>query len=710
MIAPHARDGALGMAGVVVANVILGTSSMFWHALGNVPPTTLIGYRILVSLVTLCAALALLGRARAALATASNARLVLIHLAAAILVCLNWLTFIWGSIHGRVIETGLGYLIAPAVTIALGAVVMRERLGRVRTAALAVCLLGVVLLILRSSELEWWVYVTIGTTWGMYSFLKKLTTADPVTGLTLEDRTARHRHRRGGRALVLLARPGAGRGRDRDRPAGDMWPGVGDAVVADFLRRQEDHADRVGVPAVRPADDPVRRGADLLRPGAVGQHGAVLRRGVAVADLDRRRFRAPRAPDPPLAGADHWDTYWDTRGDIRGKDPPAMNCDVLVVGAGVFGAATTWALAERGARVLVVDAHGPTHRYGSSHGENRIFRRAYWEGGVYLPMLNRADALWTELEETCGDTLVMRTGGVFIGSEESGVVDLSRRTARLGGIEHEVWDAARLAERFPWFGVGDGMTALYEPGAYSIFATRARLAMLDAAVRRQAGVRFGAEVVRVVPTGDGVDRAAALRRDDLRAVPSFWPPARGCRGHWLRASSTSSHPCVSRSTGSGRTPALGVDGFPAFLYETAAGEVVYGVPEGDVVKIGFHNRQQQPADPRDVAPPPVTPRLRKEIAAMVARIFTGIDPEPVRWRQCYYTLTPDGSFVIDRSSADHRIVHASACSGHGFKFATAVGECAAALALDEPPPVDLAPFTAARFPAVTLDPRPSPRT
>jgi chloramphenicol-sensitive protein RarD len=186
MTAPHPRGSAVGIAAMAVANVILGASSLFWHALGDVQPTTLLGYRILVSLVTLCAALALLGRARAALEAASNIRVVLIHLTAAVLVCANWLTFIWGSIHGKVIETGLGYLIAPAVTIALGAVVMRERLGRVRSGALAVCLLGVVLLILRSSELEWWVYVTIGTTWGMYSFLKKLTTADPVTGLTLE--------------------------------------------------------------------------------------------------------------------------------------------------------------------------------------------------------------------------------------------------------------------------------------------------------------------------------------------------------------------------------------------------------------------------------------------------------------------------------------------------------------------------------------------
>lgn len=377
-----------------------------------------------------------------------------------------------------------------------------------------------------------------------------------------------------------------------------------------------------------------------------------------------------------------------------------MNYDVLVVGTGVVGSATTWALAERGARVLAVDVHGPTHRYGSSHGEGRIFRRAYWEGATYLPLLNRAHELWTELEEIHGHTLLVRTGGVFVGSRESGVVELSRRTAQLGGIEHEVWDAARLTERYPWFGVGDEMTALYEPGAYTVLATRARLAMLDAAVDRLARVRFGEEVVELRPAGSGVE--VRLRSGETVSCGSVVLAT----GPWMQG---------ALATGLGhvltpmRVPVywfrvdhpLGIDGFPAFLYESAAGEVVYGVPEwcegGPQVKIGFHNRQQRAGDPLDVTPHAVTPRFRQEMAAMVARVFTGIDPDPLRWRQCYYTLTPDGSFVIDRSPVDPRIVHASACSGHGFKFATAVGECAATLALGEPAPVDLSPFTSGRF-------------
>ncbi len=175
-----------GVAAMALANVILGASSLYWRALSHVSPTTLLGYRILVSLITLGIVLALLKRMRPVVDAASDSRLLLLHLMAAILVCANWLTFIWGSVHGHVLETGLGYLIAPAVTIVLGAGVMRERLDSVRVVALVLCLSGIILLIARSHELESWVYLTIGTTWGIYSFLKKLTTADPFTGLTLE--------------------------------------------------------------------------------------------------------------------------------------------------------------------------------------------------------------------------------------------------------------------------------------------------------------------------------------------------------------------------------------------------------------------------------------------------------------------------------------------------------------------------------------------
>ncbi|MEU0007975.1 N-methyl-L-tryptophan oxidase [Streptomyces sp. NPDC006314] len=377
-----------------------------------------------------------------------------------------------------------------------------------------------------------------------------------------------------------------------------------------------------------------------------------------------------------------------------------ISCDVLVVGMGVFGSAATWALAEQGATVLAVDTHGPTHRYGSSHGESRIFRRAYREGAHYLPLLARAHELWTELEQRHGDTLLVRSGGVFIGTTSSGVVEFSRRTAQVGGIAHELWTAAELAEHFPWFDVDSGMSALYEPGAYGILASRARLAMLDAAVRRNAVLRFGTQVVEVRPGRDGV--AVRLRSGEEVHCGSVVMAA----GPWMRGSLPAGLDQVLRPVRVPvywfrAAPALGTAGFPVFLYEEPEGGVLYGLAEwgqdGQLVKIGFHDRQHQPGDPADAVTPQVPEGFRKEIETAVARVFTGIEPKPLAWRTCFYTMTPDGDFLIDRVPDAPAIVRVSACSGHGFKFAPAVGECAAALALGEAPGTDLTAFAAARF-------------
>ncbi|MCZ7462331.1 N-methyl-L-tryptophan oxidase [Streptomyces sp. WMMC940] len=374
--------------------------------------------------------------------------------------------------------------------------------------------------------------------------------------------------------------------------------------------------------------------------------------------------------------------------------------DVVVVGLGISGSATVSALAARGASVLAVDTHGPTHRYGSSHGESRIFRRTYWEGTSYLPLLNRADRMWSELERAHGDVLTVRTGGLFMGDSTEGLVELSRHTAQDGCIPHEIWDAAEANARFDWLNLGPDISVLYEPGAYTLLADRARLALLDAAVRAGAVVRFGERALAVSSTAEGasvhlgsgetvscgaIALSAGPWSNDFLAdeLPGILHPHR-VPVYWFRT----------------RFPGAN-EGMPAFVYESASGGVVYGCPEwgrgGREVKIGFHNRQQTPGDPSDPTPHRVGSTQQAEIVEAVSRFLTEIDPEPVRSAMCFYTMTPDGSFVIDRARSAPRLVYSAACSGHGFKFAPAIGECLALLALGEKPDLDLTAFARARF-------------
>lgn len=186
MIPTRAGTGnLLAILSGVAANLLLGFSSLFWKALAALPPATLVGYRILSSLAILLLVMALLGRFRD-LGARLGWRIMAIHAVAALLVVVNWGTFIWASIHGHVIESGLGYLIAPFVAIAVGALALGDPMGVMRKAALAVIVAAVFALIQRSGELQHWVYLVIGATWGAYACLKKLTTLDAFSGLLCE--------------------------------------------------------------------------------------------------------------------------------------------------------------------------------------------------------------------------------------------------------------------------------------------------------------------------------------------------------------------------------------------------------------------------------------------------------------------------------------------------------------------------------------------
>ncbi|QBE67579.1 rarD protein [Pseudoduganella lutea] len=169
----------------VAANLFLGFSSLFWWELAALPPATLLGYRILLSLATLAVVMAMLDRFRG-LGARLTGRVLAIHAAAAGLVVINWGTFIWASIHGHVVESGLGYLIAPFVAIAVGAVAVGDPTSWIRKGALAVIVAAVCVMVQRSGELQHWVYLVIGATWGAYACLKKLTTLDAFSGLLCE--------------------------------------------------------------------------------------------------------------------------------------------------------------------------------------------------------------------------------------------------------------------------------------------------------------------------------------------------------------------------------------------------------------------------------------------------------------------------------------------------------------------------------------------
>lgn len=167
-----------------IANLILAASSLYWRALAEIPPLTVLAYRVILS----AAALSLLTFTPKNVSQIKNLtpRSILTHFIASFFVAANWITFINASANGYILESGLGYLIAPLISISLGILIYREQVTHTKFFTVAISLIASVLLIISSESLNHWTYLLIATTWGSYTYLKKATPLDAVSGLFLE--------------------------------------------------------------------------------------------------------------------------------------------------------------------------------------------------------------------------------------------------------------------------------------------------------------------------------------------------------------------------------------------------------------------------------------------------------------------------------------------------------------------------------------------
>ncbi|MBE7204423.1 MAG: FAD-dependent oxidoreductase, partial [Parafilimonas terrae] len=155
--------------------------------------------------------------------------------------------------------------------------------------------------------------------------------------------------------------------------------------------------------------------------------------------------------------------------------------DVIVVGIGGMGSAASWQLARRGQRVLGLERYDIPHAMGSSHGISRIIRLPYYEDPAYVPLLRRAYELWREIEAATGEEILVITGSIDGGSEDSDVFQGALASARLHALPHEVLTAAAVNERFPAYRLPEGMRAVYQPQGGLVASERAIVAHVRAA-------------------------------------------------------------------------------------------------------------------------------------------------------------------------------------------------------------------------------------
>jgi sarcosine oxidase len=381
------------------------------------------------------------------------------------------------------------------------------------------------------------------------------------------------------------------------------------------------------------------------------------------------------------------------------SDKEIVKYDVVVIGLGVTGAASAWQLGERGARVLGLDRFSPPHGLGSSHGGTRVTREAYFEQPAFVPLVRRARALWRALEQATGRTLFRATGVLSLGAAGGRIARGALASARAHGVAIELLEAAAVRRRFEGLAPDADMIGVYEPGAGLLFPESCVTALHEAARAAGAALVHDEGVLGLEPGADEVVvRTTSGRYAADRVVVAA--------GSWLPALLPDLRlPLVVErqvTTWFEAPPYLAAARSPVTLWEVPDGTVLYTCPDvGEGFKAALHHGG--PAVDPETVDRSIHAADVAAIRQRVAHYLPGADGPPLRSSVCLYTNTPDDAFILDVHPGDERIVIASACSGHGFKFGPAVGEIVTDLIQQRPSTHDRTPFGFGRFGARACD-------
>jgi sarcosine oxidase len=370
--------------------------------------------------------------------------------------------------------------------------------------------------------------------------------------------------------------------------------------------------------------------------------------------------------------------------------------DVAVIGLGAMGSAALFHLARRGRRVVGIEQFEPGHDRGSSHGESRAIRLGYFEHPSYVPLARRAYENWRELERLAGEKVLTVTGVLEIGKPGSVIVEGSLAANRLHELEHEVLDTGEIAKRYTQFTLPRDYSAVWQPDGGFLQPELANALHLKLARAAGAEVLVNTPVLGVEPTSGGV--RVVLEGRVIEAASAVI-----AAGPWIAelVPELKPHLTLSRQVLCWFAPrepeAVRLGRLPVFIID-GEDDIAYGFPDfsGSGFKCASHHGSgiwARADEARQDAGPPDEKRMRDFLEA-----YLPLAAGPLKnMRTCIYTKTPDEDFVIDLSPKEPRIVIASPCSGHGYKFASVIGEVLADLAIDGETQHDISRFAIGRL-------------
>lgn len=355
--------------------------------------------------------------------------------------------------------------------------------------------------------------------------------------------------------------------------------------------------------------------------------------------------------------------------------------DLVVIGTGGVGSGALYYAARRGLRVLGLDRFPPGHDRGSSHGETRAIRMAYFEHPDYVPLLRLAYRAWEELEAITGQRLFCRVGLLEIGPPDGEVICGVRRSAAEHGLPIATLDVSDVKDRFPGFRIPEGYTVLFEENAGFLYVEQCVKTHIHLA--QQLGAEYQSDVCVQECKIHGQDVEVITNLGSVRAkyavvAPGPWAPTlltslglplRLLRKHLHWYPTRSRHYHIE-------------NGCPVYFFELGK-QFFYGFPQLDArgVKVAEHTGGEECTDPLSASRDP-DPLDRQRVEQFLSLCMPDVVLSPSDHCVCFYTMTPDSHFVVDWHPDSQRIAYAVGLSGHGFKFTNILGRALVEMVVD----------------------------
>ena len=370
--------------------------------------------------------------------------------------------------------------------------------------------------------------------------------------------------------------------------------------------------------------------------------------------------------------------------------------DVIIIGLGAMGSATSMFLSHNGIKVIGFDSYSPPHEFGSSLGHTRVIREAYHEGTTYVPIVQRAYEIWLEMNENSKVPIIETYGGLLIG-RKTGDIENALKSANKYDIPIKKMTTDEISQKFSVLNPPKEYIGLLESRGGAVFVENSINHMLNTALNNGSIHKYNERVVRwskksnyyLVETNLGNYKAEKLVFSSgawiTKLLPTLKLPIK-----------------IERQVLFWFSPRKNPDKFksinmPNSGWDLDNGLSFYTMPnlENRGFKVAMHHNGEF-VDPDTLIRESNDSDL-KMVRGFLEEYIPDGNGELIDSKVCMYTDTPDQDFLIDSHPDDENIIICSPCSGHGFKFTPAIGEICSSLIINNSTKFDLDKFSLERL-------------